>query len=156
MYSALSLSHPSRSFYHIDYVAFPMSFVVENGSVILLYGKQDCDAWVAKINLQGLLQSLVPVETKVEINSYYAQGGKGGAHGGQGPEGESEGERQGYGREGGRGAQPVGTSASTSAGANVVASISTSASTSTSANSINSVNNVGARRLTKRPRQIAA
>ena len=49
-----------------------MSFVIEEGHVVLLYGKQDCDAWVARIELQGLLKSLVPVATKVEINSYYS------------------------------------------------------------------------------------
>lgn len=58
------------SYYHIDYIAFPMAFVIENGYVILLYGKQDADAWVAKIELQGLLDSLVPVKTKVEINTF--------------------------------------------------------------------------------------
>ena len=39
MYSGPWANLP-RSFYHIDYVAFPMSYVIENGSVILLYGKQ--------------------------------------------------------------------------------------------------------------------
>jgi len=59
-----------NSFYHIDYVSFPMSFVIENGNVLLLYGKQDKDAWVAKIELKGLLGSLKTVKTTVELNTY--------------------------------------------------------------------------------------
>ena len=38
---------------------------------------KDADAWVAKINLQGLLASLVPVETRVDVDVYrhHAVGG---------------------------------------------------------------------------------
>ena len=116
-----------------------MSFVVENGSVILLYGKQDCDAWVAKIDLLGLLQSLIPVETKVEINSYYGSG--------KGPhDQETEGERQGFGREGGYRNVQGSTSPSASAGVAAGGTTSTSTSTSTSTNGVHS----GTRRLSKR------
>ena len=128
-----------------------MSFVVENGSVILLYGKQDCDAWVAKIDLQGLLQSLVPVETTVEINSYYGSGK--GPHGGPGLEGQlTEGERQGFGREEGRRSVPFGASASGSGSVGASTSASTSAGAGMSTSSAHS----SARRLTKRLRQSAA
>jgi predicted GH43/DUF377 family glycosyl hydrolase len=68
MYSGKWANLP-LSFYHIDYIAFPMAFVIENGYVVLLYGKQDSDAWVAKIELSGLLNSLVPVETQVLVNN---------------------------------------------------------------------------------------
>jgi predicted GH43/DUF377 family glycosyl hydrolase len=64
MYSGPWANLP-MSYYHIDYIAFPMAFVIENGFVILLYGKQDSDAWVAKIELQGLLNSLVTVDSEV-------------------------------------------------------------------------------------------
>jgi predicted GH43/DUF377 family glycosyl hydrolase len=58
------------SFYHIDYVSFPMSFVIENGVILLMYGFQDKDAWVAKIQLKGLLSSLKEVKTTVDMNTY--------------------------------------------------------------------------------------
>ena len=64
-------AHLPNSFYHIDYIAFPMSFIIENDSTIyLLYGKQDADAWIAKIELKTLLDSLISVDTSVLINSF--------------------------------------------------------------------------------------
>jgi predicted GH43/DUF377 family glycosyl hydrolase len=51
------------SYYHIDYVAFPMSFTVDQGTVMLMYGKQDTSAWIATMNLNSLLNSLVLVES---------------------------------------------------------------------------------------------
>lgn len=64
MYSGPWTNLP-ESYYLIDYVAFPMSTVLsEDGKhLYLLYGKQDVEGWVAKINIDDLFASLVPVET---------------------------------------------------------------------------------------------
>jgi len=46
------------SFYHIDYVAFPMSFIADGDVLHLTYGKQDQDGWMAQLSLKRLLDSL--------------------------------------------------------------------------------------------------
>jgi len=54
------------SYYHMDYIVFPMSFFLdqEKDAVYLLYGRQDIEGWVAKLSLSGLLASLKPVHGK--------------------------------------------------------------------------------------------
>lgn len=59
-----------QSYYHIDYVAFPMSFTMHQGEVMLMYGKQDTSAWIATMNLTALLSSLAPVESTELSNAY--------------------------------------------------------------------------------------
>ena len=51
------------SFYHIDYVSFPMSFIVDGDIIYLTYGKQDEDGWIAKVSKMGLLGSLTAVNS---------------------------------------------------------------------------------------------
>ena len=60
-----------QSYYHIDYIAFPMSFTIDQGTVNLMYGKQDTAGWIAKMNLSSLLESLSPVESTVLSNSLH-------------------------------------------------------------------------------------
>lgn len=49
------------SYYHIDYVAFPMSFIIDGNDIHLTYGKQDVDGWMMKIDMASMLDSLVTV-----------------------------------------------------------------------------------------------
>lgn len=49
------------SYYHIDYVAFPMSFMIDGNIIHLTYGKQDEDGWIMQIDIAGLLDSLTVV-----------------------------------------------------------------------------------------------
>jgi hypothetical protein len=46
------------SFYHIDYVIFPMSFIIEGNTVYLTYGKQDKEGWLIKLDYRKLMDSL--------------------------------------------------------------------------------------------------
>ncbi len=50
----------SSGFYHMDYVVFPMSFVVseDQQTLFLTYGRRDTEGWVARIDLPMLLSSL--------------------------------------------------------------------------------------------------
>jgi hypothetical protein len=66
-------SHLPESYYHIDYIVFPMSFVLSpagpDGSdaervLYLTYGRQDNEGWVATIDYQLLLASLAVVSDK--------------------------------------------------------------------------------------------
>jgi hypothetical protein len=50
------------SFYHIDYVVFPMSYFIEGNALFLTYGKQDQEGWVVRLDLKRLLDSLSTVE----------------------------------------------------------------------------------------------
>lgn len=45
-------------------VVFPCGHITEGNSIYLAYGRQDHECWIAKIDKQGLLNSLVPVTTK--------------------------------------------------------------------------------------------
>lgn len=45
-------------------VVFPCGILVEDEFVWISYGRQDHELWVAKINRQGLLNSLIPVKQK--------------------------------------------------------------------------------------------
>eukprot|EP01035_Chromulina_nebulosa_P064543 gene64543-88297_t len=47
----------------VDYIAFPMGFVIMDPFIYLSYGKNDRDSWILKLNKTGLLNSLKPVET---------------------------------------------------------------------------------------------
>ena len=48
------------SYYHIDYIVFPMSFIIDENNEFLyvLYGKQDKEGWIAKIDFHLLMNSL--------------------------------------------------------------------------------------------------
>jgi len=62
MYSGPWTNLP-ESFYLIDYVAFPMSALLsyDKKFIYLLYGKQDIEGWVAKIDVEELFASFVSV-----------------------------------------------------------------------------------------------
>lgn len=62
--------HQEQAFFIIDYVVFPMSFDVRDGVVYLVYGKQDDAGWVAEIDLESLLDSLMPVQSNTILNSF--------------------------------------------------------------------------------------
>lgn len=51
------------SYYHIDYVVFPMSFIIRGNDLYLMYGKQDQQGWVARLDLKGLLDSLTTINS---------------------------------------------------------------------------------------------
>jgi predicted GH43/DUF377 family glycosyl hydrolase len=55
-----------QSYYHIDYVAFPMSILLseDQKSIHLIYGHQDVNGWVAKIDVTLLLESMTRVNTE--------------------------------------------------------------------------------------------
>ena len=55
-----SLGWASRA---VDYIAFPMGFVIMDPFIYLSYGKNDRDSWILKLNKTGLLTSLKPVES---------------------------------------------------------------------------------------------
>ena len=55
-----SLGWASRA---VDYIAFPMGFVIMEPFIYLSYGKNDRDSWILKLNKTGLLSSLRPVKT---------------------------------------------------------------------------------------------
>jgi len=55
--------HPIKN-RQIDYCIFPMSLMVEKDDVLLSFGYQDQRGYLAKIKLQKLLDTLVPVTTK--------------------------------------------------------------------------------------------
>mgnify|MGYP003386117475 FL=1 len=47
---------------HVDYINYPMSFILtENDVVLLSYGRQDTESWVLEIDLATLLSSLRPI-----------------------------------------------------------------------------------------------
>lgn len=43
-------------------VVFPCGYISEKGMIYLAYGRQDHEVWIATLDKQALLQSLVPVE----------------------------------------------------------------------------------------------
>ena len=47
----------------VDYITFPMGFVIMEPYIYLSYGKNDKDSWILKLNKTGLLSSLRPVKT---------------------------------------------------------------------------------------------
>ena len=47
----------------VDYITFPMGFVIMEPYIYLSYGKNDRDGWILKLNKTGLLSSLRPVKT---------------------------------------------------------------------------------------------
>ncbi len=51
-------------YWHPVRVVFPCGFVFHDNSILLAYGRQDHEIWIAKIDKAGLLNSLVPVSTK--------------------------------------------------------------------------------------------
>ncbi len=60
MYSGSWPNLPA-SYYHIDYIVFPMSFALDPedpNALFLSYGRQDNEGWVAKLDLAKLLASL--------------------------------------------------------------------------------------------------
>ena len=49
----------------VNFIAFPMGFVIMDPFIYLSYGKNDRDSWVLKLNKTGLLSSLKPVQSVV-------------------------------------------------------------------------------------------
>lgn len=49
----------------IDYIVFPMGFVLDEQFIHLSYGKNDRDGWILKLNRSAFLASLRPVQSKV-------------------------------------------------------------------------------------------
>jgi hypothetical protein len=47
-------------------VVFPGGFIFDDTSIWLVYGRQDHELWVAKLDKQGLLNSLIPIEPTTE------------------------------------------------------------------------------------------
>lgn len=60
MYEGTWLNDPISATY-IDYVNFPMSFIIENEFIYLSYGSQDKDGYVMKIDYQHLYNSLIDI-----------------------------------------------------------------------------------------------
>lgn len=56
------------SYYHIDYVVFPMSFILDGNIIYLTYGKQDAEGWLIRLDLRKMLDSLAIVENSCEAN----------------------------------------------------------------------------------------
>ena len=48
-------------------VVFPCGFIFDDKYIWVAYGKQDHEIWIAKIDKNGLLKSLNPVQTTAEI-----------------------------------------------------------------------------------------
>ena len=51
-------------YWHPVQVVFPCGFVFNDDYILLSYGRQDHEIWIAKIDKAGLLDSLVPVSEK--------------------------------------------------------------------------------------------
>ncbi|MEI8125500.1 MAG: hypothetical protein WCG42_07080, partial [Parachlamydiaceae bacterium] len=51
-------------------VVFPSGFIVEGDDIWLLYGRQDHEVWVAKIDKTKLLLSLKPVQKLIPKSNY--------------------------------------------------------------------------------------
>ena len=51
------------SYYHIDYVVFPMSFILDGNTIYLTYGKQDSEGWMIRIDMRKMIDSMVVIET---------------------------------------------------------------------------------------------
>lgn len=49
----------------VDYITFPMGFVVIEPYIYVSYGHNDRDSWIVQLNKSGLLNSLRPVKTQV-------------------------------------------------------------------------------------------
>ena len=47
----------------VDYITFPMGFVIIEPFIYLSYGKNDRDGWILRLNKTGLIDSLKPVKT---------------------------------------------------------------------------------------------
>ena len=60
MYEGPWVDDPIAASY-IDYVVFPMAFVLSDGYIYLSYGAQDSDGWIAKLDYKALLDSLVVI-----------------------------------------------------------------------------------------------
>lgn len=67
MYTGNWVNNPI-AYHHIDYVVFPMSFLISNENkvedkkIYLLYGKQDQEGWMVTLQYQRLLDSLIAVQ----------------------------------------------------------------------------------------------
>jgi hypothetical protein len=55
----------------VDSITFPMGFVMDDEFVHVSYGRNDKTGWILKLNKTGLLDSLVPVESKIIGTSEY-------------------------------------------------------------------------------------
>ena len=56
----------------VDYIIFPMSYIINNDIIYLSYGKNDLSSWILKLDKNKLFQNLKKVKTHSTISmSYY-------------------------------------------------------------------------------------
>jgi predicted GH43/DUF377 family glycosyl hydrolase len=56
----------------VDYIIFPMSYIIKNDIIYLSYGKNDLSSWILKLDKNKLFQNLKKVRTHSTISmSYY-------------------------------------------------------------------------------------
>lgn len=56
------------AFKAIDYILFPMGLVVIDDVIFMSTGRNDKSGWMLKMNKTGLVEDMIPIETKVLVN----------------------------------------------------------------------------------------
>lgn len=57
------------SYYLMDYIIFPTSFILRNDIIYLTYGRQDTEGWVATLSLSKLLLNMTSVTSTHEVDN---------------------------------------------------------------------------------------
>lgn len=55
----------------VDFIVFPMGFTFDDDYIYVSFGKNDKDGWMVTLNKTGLLESMIPVRTKITGVSQY-------------------------------------------------------------------------------------
>jgi hypothetical protein len=58
-----------ESYYLMDYIIFPTSFIIRNDLIYLTYGRQDTEGWVATLSLSKLLLNMTSLTSTNEVDN---------------------------------------------------------------------------------------
>lgn len=56
------------SYRTIDYIVFPTGLVVKNDTILVSLGKNDRSGWMVEMSKDGLVDYMMPVESKVKVD----------------------------------------------------------------------------------------
>ena len=59
------------SFRAIDYIVFPMNIVVDGDNLLVSVGRNDRSGWVVRLDIKGLVRSLLPVNSTVLKDRFF-------------------------------------------------------------------------------------
>lgn len=59
------------SYRTIDYIVFPTGLIVKDDSIFVSLGKNDRSGWMLEMNKTGLVDYMIPIQTKVVVNKLH-------------------------------------------------------------------------------------